>query len=139
MRKCFIVVLLLSTVALSDPVSCNMLEEGRAAKGNGCKCAVRVYKDEIHKARAVVGYCGANLATFVLDIMYEGRWYKSNGTICEKMQEIKRWSCKTYNYLQEDWFSKADLKTMSYAEFRNGFEDLLDPGDMEYLGLKLGY
>lgn len=139
MKTAVILILVFLTFSFAEPVACSMLEEGRAASLPWCKCAFKVYDDGERKGRVSVGACGNNNVTIVADVDYNGRWVKHTGTICEKLKEVNKWSCKTYQYLQEDWFNKAIIKTMSSSEFRNGTEDLLDPGDMEYLGLKKKY
>ena len=135
--KAVLIVLLLSISALSEPVSCYLLEKGRFITGKNCKCAMREYDDG--KSRAVVNYCGGNLASIVMEVNYDDQWYRFTGTLCERLDDVKKWSCKTYDFSKENYKKKATVKTISFSEFRNGTDDLLDPGDMEYLGLKLKY
>ena len=40
---------------------------------------------------------------------------------------------------KENWREMPELKTVTTVDLRNSLDDRLDPGDMEYLGLKLGY
>ena len=136
-RGIILIVLIFFAETFAEPVVCSMLEDGRASTRPWCKCAFKIYDDGERKGRVSVGACGKDNVTIVTDVDYKGRWVKYTGTMCERIKEIKKWSCKTYKYFQEDWFSKATIKTVTESDFRNGTDDLLDPGDMEYLGLKL--
>lgn len=137
MKRMFLIVGFLVSQCFAEPASCGMISDGRVLNKKGCKCAFRNYDDE---ARIVVGTCSnGKFISYVLDYKINDRWVKSYAFGCEKLEGVKKYSCTSYDMSKENWREMPELKTVTTVDLRNSLDDRLDPGDMEYLGLKLGY
>lgn len=137
MKRTFLITSLFIAQCFSEPVSCGMIGDGRVLDKKGCKCAFRIYEDE---ARIVVGTCSkGGFISYVLDYKINDRWVKAYAFGCEKLDGVKKYSCTSYDMSKENWHDMPELTTVNTADLRNSLDDRLDPGDMEYLGLKLKY
>jgi len=135
MKKILAALSLAACLAYAEPVSCNFLEEGRAVAQPGCKCTVHqeTLADTI-KVRTVLGSCGGGkYSSEVLDMWLNGHWAKVSYTMCERLSSVKKYSCKQFNYLMDDYENNAKYITETFSEHYERLRPISDKGDVEYL------
>lgn len=134
MKKVLALMLLACIGVMADPVSCGMLEEGRAVDKAGCRCAVKNDVIDTVKFRYIVGACAkGQFSSEVLDFWINGHWAKVTFEMCEALPSVKKFSCKKYNYMKENYNDEAELMSKSYTDRMDKLRELLDPGDVDYL------
>lgn len=128
---------MLAVSSWSEPVDCLFLEEGRATKGLGCRCVVKEIEQYNRQYKINVQTClGGKSILHIVDIREGNKWRKAKGSQCSKLEEINKYSCQTYNFLQDDWYNKSKLTTQTPAQIIRAFNDQLDQGDVKYLQIK---
>lgn len=132
MKATYLIPVFLCAVAWADPVSCSFLGEKRGLNKPGCKCATKTFDDKFRTSvtACLDGTVTAEVYEFKLS---SGEWYRVKFRMCERLDGTYTYSCKTYNYLEEDIEATAKFETYSTASYRDHVEENLDKGDVKYM------
>lgn len=133
MKSVFLIPAILAVAAWSAPVSCALLPKDRAVDKPGCRCAINTGVDG--KRRVSISACGN---AYVTGENYEFKsdslgWYRIMYRMCVRLEGTTTYSCKTYNYLQENYKDDPLYESFSVSEYRDDLGKKYEPGDVDYL------
>lgn len=60
-------------------------------------------------------------------------WYRIMYRMCVRLEGTTTYSCKTYNYLKENYKDDPLYESFSESDYRNNLGNVYETGDIDYL------
>ena len=139
MRYFIPAIALAATAAIAEPVSCRHIEKERVLVKPECRCVIKDASKGDEKLRIITQTClDAFLVLNIGDAWIDGKWVKIAYTYCEKLDDAELYSCKGYNYTQDNWENNANIFSRTPSKLKDYLREVTDPGDLRYLFPKKG-